>query len=164
MKPRLAFLGVISILCLLAQTQAQSESAAAFIGTWVGTQSWAMEDSAPNAQAKTPVELTIAMTDGKLTGKMTPFLGGTEGATLIKAEVVGGRLIAAGIFDVERPTPLVAAINAQRRVPNWKENVQVAFEFTTDRTDLKGTADLHVGEVPWLKFKYELSKKRSRYP
>jgi len=164
MKSRLALLGVISVLCLIAQTQAQSESATAFVGTWVGTQSWAMENAAPNAQPNTPVELTIAMTDGKLTGKMTPFLGGTEGATLFKAEVVGGRLIAAGILGGERPTPLVAAINAQRRVTNWKESVQIAFEFTTDRTDLKGTADLHVGEVPWLKFKYDLSKKRSRYP
>jgi hypothetical protein len=28
---------------------------------------------------------------------------------------------------------------------------------------LKGTADVKMGDVPWLKFSYNLEKKRSRY-
>jgi hypothetical protein len=45
----------------------------------------------------------------------------------------------------------------------WKDNVRILFNFKTDRTELVGTADVLMDDVKWLKFKYELSRKRSRY-
>ena len=35
--------------------------------------------------------------------------------------------------------------------------------FTVDGITLTGTADVTLGDVKWLKFNYDLSKKRSRY-
>jgi hypothetical protein len=41
--------------------------------------------------------------------------------------------------------------------------VKIAFSFKNDGVSLAGTADVLMGDVKWLKFKYDLSKKRSRY-
>jgi hypothetical protein len=37
------------------------------------------------------------------------------------------------------------------------------FTFKPDGVNLTGTADVMLGEVKWLKFNDDLSKKRSRY-
>ena len=41
--------------------------------------------------------------------------------------------------------------------------MRVAFVFRNNGLTMNGTADVKMGEVPWLKFKYDLGKKRARY-
>jgi hypothetical protein len=45
----------------------------------------------------------------------------------------------------------------------WKEQSKIQFRFKPDGVNLTGTADVMLGDVKWLKFNYDLSKKRSRY-
>jgi hypothetical protein len=122
-----------------------------FAGTWVGTQAWAIANPPPGSRQDQPVTLTLEVVDGKLTGTMKPFLGGEDGATLVDATIVGEELRATAI--VGRPG----------RAGGWKEPIRVAFAFRNNGVDLTGDADVKMGDVPWMKFKYELSRKRSRY-
>jgi len=46
MKLRIALLSAFCVLVLLQQTHAREDSA--FVGTWFGTQSWAMDNVPPN--------------------------------------------------------------------------------------------------------------------
>ena len=61
--------------------------AARFVGTWVGTQAWAIKDPPPGANNEQPVTLDIQIVDGKITGTMRPFLGGEDGATITEAKL-----------------------------------------------------------------------------
>ena len=92
-------------------------------------------------------------------GDAQAILGGEEGATLVDAMVVGEELQATAVVGAPRP----AGASVRRGPPNWKENVGVTLVLKNDGVTLKGRADVTLGEVPWLAFRYELSKKRSRY-
>ena len=146
-------------ICLAALVVADRPSAQApagvpaarFVGTWVGTQSWAIANPPPGSRQDQPVTLAIEIVDGKLRGAMTPFLGGEDGATIVEAEIVGEELRASAV--VGRPGGR----------GGWKAPVRVAFVLRNEGLALKGTADVRMGEVPWMKFAYDLSRKRSRY-
>lgn len=132
-----------------------------FAGTWVGTQAWALNNAPPGASQDQPVTLTLEVVEGKVTGTMTPFLGGEEGATIVDSVIVGEELRATAV--VGRPRPPQATGRRGGGPPGWKESAKVAFVFTNNGVTMNGTADVQLGDVPWLKFKYALGKKRARY-
>jgi hypothetical protein len=147
---------------LSAQAPAPQTSAsvpARFIGTWVGTQAWAIKDPPPGANNEQPVTLELQLADGKIAGTMRPFLGGEDGATITDATIVGDELRATAV--VGRPRP----VNAGRRggAPGGNSAIRIAFVFRNDGVKMSGTADVRMGDVPWTKFSYKLEKKRSRY-
>jgi hypothetical protein len=128
-----------------------------FAGTWVGTQRWAIDNPPPGARADQPVMLTIEVTDGNVTGSMEPFLGGDEGATFVETRIVGEELHATAVIGRPRPAA------ARRGPPSWKEAVSIAFVFRNDGVEMTGTADVKMGDVPWMTFNYQLGRKRARY-
>lgn len=140
-----------------AQVPAPPVPAAQFVGTWVGTQAWAIKDPPPGASNDQPVTLELSLVEGKLTGTMRPFMGGDDGATITEATIVGDELRATAV--VGRPRP------AGRRGGGSGGNaaLSIAFVFRNDGVKMTGTADVTMGDVPWTKFRYNLGKKRSRY-
>src|SRR5688572_18570546 len=164
-RPRMLFgswgLGLGSLLfatAVLAQTPA-AVPAARFVGTWVGTQAWAISNPPPGANNEQPVTLELQLVDGRITGTMRPFLGGDDGATITEATIVGEELRATAVVGRPRPT-------AGRRggaAAGGAGGTRIAFVFRNDGVKMTGTADVRMGDVPWTKFKYELGKKRSRY-
>jgi len=118
-----------------------------FAGTWVGLQTWTVDN--PSAQEPQPVTLTLELVDGELTGSMTPFLGSAQPLTITGARVVGNQLH--------------ATADSRRSRNRWQRNVTISFAFIQEAEDLTGTANLTMGEVPWLELDYKLSRKRSRY-
>ena len=140
-----------------AQTPAPAAPASRFVGTWVGTQAWAIKNPPPGANNEQPVTLELELVDGKIAGTMRPFLGGDDGATIVDATIVGEELRASAV--VGRPRP------AGRRGGGAGGNgaIKIAFVFRNDGLKMNGTADVQMGDVPWTKFKYDLGKKRSRY-
>lgn len=116
-----------------------------FAGTWVGLQSWTIEN--PSAEEPQTVTLTLEIEDGALTGTMAPFLGLRTGARITEARVVGNELHAM----------------ASAGTRGWQGDVGIEFTLQVDADAMKGRADLTMGDVDWLKFDYDLSKKRSRY-
>lgn len=155
-------LGFGSCLCLAAGAFAQAPATPAptarFVGTWVGTQAWAIKDPPPGASNEQPVTLELSLVDGKVTGTMRPFLGGDDGATITESTIVGDELRATAV--VGRPRP------AGRRgggPGGGNSAIRIAFVFRNDGLKMTGTADVTMGDVPWTKFRYNLGKKRSRY-
>lgn len=148
---------VATAVVAAGQTPAVSVPAARFVGTWVGTQAWAIKDPPPGASNDQPVTLELAVVDGKISGTMRPFLGGDDGATITEAAIVGDELRATAV--VGRPRP------AGRRGggPGGGNAISVVFVFRNDGVKMTGTADVTMGDVPWTKFRYNLGKKRSRY-
>lgn len=140
-----------------AQVQPAAVPAARFVGTWVGTQGWAIPNPPPGANNEQPVTLELQLTDGRITGTMRPFLGGDDGATITEATIVGDELRATAV--VGRPRP--AAGRGGGRGGN--NATRIAFVFRNDGVKMTGTADVRMGDVPWTKFSYNLGKKRSRY-
>jgi hypothetical protein len=133
-----------------------------FEGTWVGVQRWAIDNPSPGAQEDQPVVLTIETVDGTLVGTMTPFFGGADGASFVGGQIVGDELRVMGVMG--KPQGSTDATTFTRNLRGgWKDNVKILFNFRTERTELVGTADVLMDDVKWLKFKYELSRKRSRY-
>ena len=132
--------------------------AARFAGTWVGTQAWAIDNPPPGSSQDQAVTLEIEVVEGKIVGSMTPFLGGEEGATFAAARIVGDELHATAI--VGRPRPQGAG---RRGGGGFKESTRIAFVFRNTGVTMNGTADVRMGDVPWMKFRYDLGKKRSRY-
>ena len=60
--------GVAIALMALASSVPQAQtnpSQQSFVGTWVGTQSWAMETPPPGANQQQPVSIMIEIVDGK---------------------------------------------------------------------------------------------------
>jgi hypothetical protein len=171
------FWGLILFSALQAARPAATVSPQAFVGTWVGTQSWAIEKPPPGARPDQAVSLTIDLAGGKLFGTMTPFLGGDDGATFVDAEIVGDQLQALATAGKPRAaqgrppagdeTPPAAAPGRGGRrgaAPlGWKDQMTIQFAFKPDGVNLTGTADVMLGDVKWLKFNYDLSKKRQRY-
>ena len=145
-------------LAIAAQQEAPVQPAR-FAGTWVGTQAWAISDPPPGASRDQAVTLELQVVDGKITGVLRPFLGGEEGATIIDASIVGQELHATAV--VGRPRP--QASGRRGGAPGWKEATQVQFVFTNNGVNMSGTADVRMGDVPWMRFTYELGRKRSRY-
>jgi hypothetical protein len=144
-----------------------------FAGTWVGTQSWAIANPPPGARSDQPVTLIIEVVEGRITGSMTPFLGGEDGATFVDATIVGEQLRASAVVGVPR---LQAAARGDAGPPqgagrgrrgggpaNWKDAIAVTFTFRNDGITMTGAADIKLGDVPWLAFNYDLGRKRSRY-
>ena len=134
--------------------------AARFVGTWVGTQAWAIKDPPPGANNEQPVTLELQIVDGKLTGSMRPFLGGEDGATITEATIVGEELRATA--GVGRPRPATAGRRGGGAAGGTSA-IKIAFVFRNDGVKMTGTADVQMGDVPWTKFSYALAKKRSRY-
>jgi hypothetical protein len=153
-----------------------------FAGTWVGTQAWAIANPPPGARQDQPVTLTLEVVDGKITGSMKPFLGGEDGATIVDARIVGEELQATAVVGRPRPGRVVLAPPGARQnsgtdtanapnpgraaPPGWKDSVRIAFAFRNQGLqgiELVGTADVTMSDVPWMKFKYQLAKKRTRY-
>jgi hypothetical protein len=141
-----------------ASSTPASVPAARFAGTWVGTQAWAIENPPPGSSQEQAVTLEIEVVDGKITGAMTPFLGGEEGATFVDAKIVGEELHATAV--VGRPRPQGAG---RRGGGGFKEATRIAFVFRNAGVTMNGTADVRMNDVPWMKFRYELGKKRTRY-
>lgn len=151
--------GSFLVLAGVASSQVQPAAvpASRFVGTWVGTQAWAIANPPPGANNEQPVTLELQVVDGKITGTMRPFLGGDDGAAITEAMVVGEELRATAV--VGRPRP-----NAGRGGGRGGNSaIRIAFVFRNDGVKMTGTADVRMGEVPWTKFKYDLGKKRSRY-
>lgn len=153
---------VLGLVVFVAGPRAQAPSAPAnvpaarFVGTWVGTQAWAIPNPPPGASNDQAVTLELELVEGKLTGRMTPFLGGEDGATIVDATIVGEELHASAI--VGRP-------RAGRRGggQGGSGSTTIAFVFRNDGVKMSGTADVKMGDVPWTKFSYTLGKKRARY-
>ncbi|HUK36385.1 MAG TPA: hypothetical protein VLV86_20855 [Vicinamibacterales bacterium] len=151
-----------------------------FVGTWVGTQAWNISAPPPGTDQQQPVTLTIDYIDGKLVGTLTPFMGGDDGAVFVDTRIVGDELHATATFgrpsqpgtaastaskapaDEDEDQPRIVPKTRARRT-SWKDTVKIQFVLKADRLDLKGTGDVTMNDVKWLKFKYDLSKKRSRY-
>jgi hypothetical protein len=139
------------------QVQPAAVPAARFVGTWVGTQGWAIPNPPPGANNEQPVTLELQLVDGKITGTMRPFLGGDDGATITEATIVGEELRATAV--VGRPRPGTGRGGGR----GGSGATRIAFVFRNDGVKMTGTADVRMGDVPWTKFKYDLGKKRSRY-
>lgn len=139
-----------------AQVPTAPVPAARFVGTWVGTQAWAISNPPPGASNDQPVTLELALVDGRITGTMKPFLGGDDGATIVESTIVGDELRATAVVGRPRPAGRRSSSGAQGAI-------SIAFVFRNDGLKMTGTADLRMGDVPWTKFRYTLGKKRSRY-
>ena len=134
--------------------------AARFVGTWVGTQAWAIPNPPPGANNEQPVTLDLQLVDGKITGTIRPFLGGDDGATITDATIAGEELRATAV--VGRPRPAGAGRRGGVAAAG-NGVIRIAFVFRNDGLKLNGTAEVQMGETPWTKFSYALARKRSRY-
>jgi hypothetical protein len=155
---------VFAALWLLTPQQPSATQAvgpSTFVGTWVGLQSWALDNPGPGAKEDQEVTLTIELVDGKLVGAMTPFFGGADGATFTDVQIVGEQLLATAVLG--KPKTVEFQTSSSNLTRDWKPSVHIRFAFQRDRNSLKGTADVDMTGVNWLKFKYDLSRKRSRY-
>jgi hypothetical protein len=162
-KLTLPMLLITTVLCVTIMAQQEAAAPAArFAGTWVGTQAWDISNPPPGASQDQAVTLEIEVTDGKITGTMKPFLGGEDGATITDATIVGDELRATAIVGRPR-APAAAGGRRGGGAPGWKDPIRIAFVFRNIGVTMNGTADVHMGDVPWVKFKYDLGKKRSRY-
>src|SRR6185436_6167718 len=115
----------VAAVVFAAGVSAQSPAAvpaARFVGTWVGTQAWAIKDPPPGANNEQPVTLDLQLVDGKITGTMRPFLGGDDGATITDATIVGEELRATAV--VGRPRP---AAGGRRGGGGGNSAIRIAF-------------------------------------
>jgi hypothetical protein len=135
---------------------------AGFVGTWVGTQAWAIKDPPPGASNDQAVTLDLELVDGKVTGTMKPFLGGDDGATIVDATIVGEELRATAVVGRPR-TQAAGRGRGGGGGGGFKDATKIAFVFRVNGVKMTGTADVQMGDVPWMKFSYDLGKKRSRY-
>ena len=158
----LSLLLIFAFLAPLQEPQAtQAVAPSSFVGTWVGVQTWAIDNPSPGAKEEQEVTLTIDEFNGKLVGTLMPFFGGSDGASFGNGELVGDELRATGKFG--QPRAGEPASESRNQPRGWKEATRIQFAFTADRNNLKGSADIQLNGVKWLKFNYNLSKKRSRY-
>ena len=157
---------LIAVLVAAGHSAAAQDTAAVpatrFVGPWVGTQAWAIKDPPPGASTDQPVTLDLQLVDGKLTGTMKPFFGGEDGATIVDATIVGEELRATAV--VGRPRTQAATGRGRGGGQGgFKDATKIAFVFRNNGVKMTGTADVQMGDVPWMKFSYDLGKKRSRY-
>lgn len=128
-----------------APLSAQDVPLSFFEGTWVGLETWTVEN--PSAEEPQIVTMTFEVEDGALTGTIVPFLGLRNGASITEAEVVGSELHA----------------RASAGRLGWQSAVGIDLTLTVDADAMAGMADLTLGDVKWVKLDYDLSRKRSRY-
>jgi hypothetical protein len=160
-------LQAISLLVLLQGPEpvqpSQPVSQATFVGTWVGLQTWVKDAVTPNTvpgiQEGQTVTLTIELRDGKLTGTLNPFFGGSDGATIVDAQIVGEELRASAVVG----RPVAAGGRGGRGGAGWKNETKIQFTLKADRTHMTGVGDVELGGVKWMRYTYDLEKKRSRY-
>jgi hypothetical protein len=96
------------LICLLASAAlAQTAAPSTFVGTWVGTQAWAIENPSPSAKDEQPVELKIDVVGGQVVGFMTPWFGGSDGATFTQTSIDGEALKATAVVGKPRSRVLV---------------------------------------------------------
>src|SRR5688572_24838524 len=95
-RPKVVLAILLALIVAHGLAVAQQETAAAqptrFVGTWVGTQAWTIDNPPPGASQEQPVTLTLELVEGKLIGAMTPFLGGEDGATIVDSVIIGEEL------------------------------------------------------------------------
>jgi hypothetical protein len=159
-----ALIVVVIVAASLAAQEERAQRAVtleSFVGTWVGTQRWADDVKSPGPAEDQEVTLTIEAFNGKLVGTLTPFFGGIDGASFGNGDLAGEQLRATGKLGQPKPGEPVAESRNQPR--NWKGQTAIQFAFDVDRNNLRGTAEIQLGGVKWLKFNYDLSRKRSRY-
>jgi hypothetical protein len=159
-------------LCLLALLQVpvprppEPVSQSTFVGTWVGLQTWSTDSTTsgatPGVQEGQTVTLTIDLVDGKLTGFLNPFFGGSDGASFVDAQIVGEELRASAVIG--RP-PAAGGRGGRggRGGAGWKNDTTIQFTLKADRTHMTGAAQVELGGVRWMRYNYDLEKKRSRY-
>ena len=158
---RRAFIaGLVAAGHAVAAQEPAAVPSARFVGIWVGTQAWAIKDPPPGASKDQQVTLELQLVDDKVTGTMKPFLGGDDGATIVDATIVGEELRATAV--VGRPRTQGAG-RGRGGGGGFKDATKIAFVFRVDGVKMTGTADVQMGDVPWMKFSYDLGKKRSRY-
>src|SRR5215204_2242236 len=138
-----------ALVCAAGALAQAPVPAARFMGTWVGTQAWAIPDPPPGANNEQPVMLDLQLVDGKITGTMRPFLGGEDGATITEATIVGEELRATAV--VGRPRPATAGRRGGGP-GGGTTAAKIAFVFRNDGVKMTGTADVQMGDVPWTKF------------
>jgi hypothetical protein len=160
MSPPISFFGIVLLVVLVqAPAPPQPVSAGTFVGTWVGLQT-AADNTSPGVQASQTVTMTIEIVDGKLIGTLSPFFGGSDGASFVDAQIVGEELRASAMVG----KPAAAAGGAGRgAAPGWKSDTKIQFTLKADRTRMKGTGDVQLSGVKWMQYSYDLEKKRSRY-
>ena len=160
MLPLVSFRAVFYLVALFqVPTPPPPVSPATFAGTWVGLQTVANTTSPGVKEAQT-VTMTIEVVDGKVVGTLTPFFGGSDGATFVDVQVIGEELHASAI--VGKP-PDAGAGAGRGASPAWKRDTKIRFIVKADRTRMKGTADVELSGVKWMQYSYDLEKKRSRY-
>lgn len=159
----------------LAQTAAAP--AQTFVGTWVGTQRWAIATPPPGANQEQPVSLTVTIVGGRLTGTLVPFMGGEDGLVFGDGTIVGDELRASAIFGSPNPdnVPIqedagdpagdfkIVPSNGRGRKQPWKDTVTVDLALRNEGVNMKGTATVAISGMKWLSFDYDLSRKRARY-
>lgn len=145
----------------LQQPVVQNTPPATFVGSWVGTQTWVSENAPPSAKAPQQVALVIEMVDGKLVGTM-PMFGGADLFAFSDSKITGEVLEATAV--IRKPTPPPNPDGTPRAPQrSWTDDVKVTFHLKADKINLNGTADVMLGAVKWMTFKYDLGKKRSLY-
>jgi hypothetical protein len=149
-------LSLLYVLALLQAAPPQPVSAATFVGTWVGLQTVANNTSPGIVEGQT-VTMTIDLVDGKLVGTLTPFFGGSDGATFVDAQITGEDLSASAMIGKPAPT------SGRGAPPAWKSDTKIRFTLRADRTHLTGTGVVEMDGAKWLQYQYDLEKKRSRY-
>jgi hypothetical protein len=146
----LAFGLALALPAIAPGSASQSpQSLTRFAGVWTGTQLWKTSSPSPYTREGQPVSLEIRVSGDTISGSITPFLGMAEGATFSRARITGSQLRATAIIGAPRETG---------NSSNWPDSVVSSFEFNLDGNDLAGTAQLNMGEVPWLKFEYRLRR------
>src|SRR5947207_559717 len=127
---------IVVVVPLLAQEPraTQSVTPASYVGTWVGMQRWAADVKSPGPAEEQEVTLTIEEFNGKLVGTMTPFFGGSDGASFGNGELAGDELRATGKLGQPRAGEPVAESRNQPR--NWKGATSIQFAFNVDRNSL----------------------------
>src|SRR5688572_6042366 len=152
------------LILTLPLAASQDAAPSRFVGEWVGLQTWAIENPPANVKESQPVEIKIESMEGRLVGTITPFMGGSDGASFVDATITGEELKATGAMGPPRLATAQGG-RGQRGATGWKSTVKVDFSFAFggNNNQLIGTADVLMGDAKWMKFKYELSRKRSRY-
>jgi len=155
-----SFLTFLYVVLVQAPAPPQPVSQGTFVGTWVGLQTVA-NNTSPGVQQPQTVTMTIDIVDGNLTGTLTPFFGGSDGATFVDVKIVGEELRASAI--VGKPAAPGGAGGRGAGPASWKGDTKIQFTLKADRTRMKGTGEVALSGVKWMQYDYDLEKKRSRY-